>query len=448
MSGERRWTNIHDEVTRIQLSRLFNTNNLLEYFGYGIPSEHQHNDTYRYLADPEDGFIQMIDTVPAYSYHSGKIFLSIENDTLFYIASDEGINPLYYQHTIPLSSTVTADSFIINFPDDDLGRLGGNHIRKSNGDFIYSVGTLDYPEIEEAARIRKVDKFGNTIWTTELDNHDWSGGIGDVIEYPSGNLATSWVTDEGLDFFDATYPPVIIYFDAEGNEKWRTVLRGTGGGTNKAVSSLHAASNGDIIGVGSDLDHFEHPDSLYLRGWVFRLSGSGQLLWSKTFEHPFDLNHFQFLSDVTELENGDLAVVGLDSKIRNPGQPNQSTDGDVWLMRLTSDGKCPGCDIISWDSEILTDTEDLPTLPSTKGWVLANPVPANATITLKQANADQLTDSYDLRLFNSGGTPLRYYPGIRFPQTIDVAQLPGGQYYFQFIDPASRRPVVVPFSKL
>lgn len=61
-------------------------------------------------------------------------------------------------------------------------------------------------------------------------------------------------------------------------EKWRTVLKGSP--ASKEVTRFTVMVNGDILGVGEDRGHHTDPDSLYVRGWVFRLDSSGNILWS------------------------------------------------------------------------------------------------------------------------------------------------------------------------
>ena len=447
-NGERLWSTVIDSLATFNISSLNKEYGKIELFGRGINSMHNHTNAYRYRIIPSNG--QLINTLnlPSTSYHNPKSLPNIRNGKYYYNAPSQDVNPLFYQYYAPLYGTQEIDSFLVNSPTDDLGRLGGKYAYTENNEIVYGIGTLLYPEIEEAASVRKTDTLGNTIWTTPLESHEDFPTIGDVIITPQNKIVTSWITDEGLDFFDATYPPVIICLDSIGNPLWETVLKGIGGGFNKSVHGLYATENGDIVGVGSDRDHFSDPDSLSTRGWIFRLSTDGKLLWSKTYEYPNDASPTQFLNDVVELPSSDLAVVGLDSKVRNLNG-SVSFDPDIWIMRLTPQGECPGCNIISWDTEILTATEEA--LPPQERGVLpieAIPSPASTEITLQHTYEPQQTNNYDVRLFDSKGSYIAQYPAINLPYTFDVQPLAPGHYFFQIIDADNKRAYTSPFLKL
>ena len=308
-------------------------------------------------------------------------------------------------------------------------------IRKPNGNFIYHVGYKNAFSLEHSYLLRTT-ATGDSLWTRSFGSHNGNTPAGPLVEFPGGDLAFSFAVQDGIFDGFATPPPVVIRTDSLGNERWRVKLRGNAISYPKTIFRLVPLSDGSLLGVGRDNDAEEVDGPEFPRGWVFKISPDGELLWSKTYQHPADGRDWQFLANAVELPGGDLMAAGIETYPIVDSLGQNRVQGPAWVMRLTPEGECPGCGIEVRETVFYTSTEQAPPALAASP-LTVYPNPARGTTTVDRRGADALAGSYTATLHDLWGRELRTLPDFRLPYQLPVADLAPGTYSVRLTDERS-----------
>lgn len=136
---------------------------------------------------------------------------------------------------------------------------------------------------------------------------------------------------------------LLIKVDKLGNTVWQKKFSQF---QNAQIISIAKAKNGDIIGSGYVVPWGEPG-----RGWIFRLTSEGDLVWEKSYDVSI-----RDLTTIVEAADGDLIAMGTVVQSNNPDQV------DALLLRTTSTGdslwaKPLGGSIIDQGSGVVATTD-------------------------------------------------------------------------------------------
>ena len=185
------------------------------------------------------------------------------------------------------------------------------------------------------SQLLKMDTMGSIKWRYEATE---SSIIGDpshnVAELSNGNVILSTIVDR---IFDIDYivndwyraPTKYTWVDSEGNYMRDTIINSPR--LNHIESNNVIPGRGDyFFSIGTWQDQEQEED--YLRGFIFKMSNEGEMIWKKRYiHHEFkneDYNHR--IRDIVEEENGDIVVLGT---VNRPGEKIE-----LWLMRINEHG--------------------------------------------------------------------------------------------------------------
>lgn len=279
-------------------------------------------------------------------------------------------------------------------------------------------------------RLIKYDSTGTKLWETTLSYNDhWHNLTIDVVELHNGNYAVGWHNDDD----NNNWPPTIFGVSRDGDVLWEQTLPDTI--ARKNVDQLFLTQNGDIVGLGLDLDVGGGYDDFHgSGGWIFRMSEEGEILWERTIVDVSLIDYLpfgQFLLGGTELDNGDLVFTGstqdtfpnADPFINNP---------NTWLLRLDSEGclvpNCGSLQVIIGDS-IYTDIREIPPYVfDNRVELFPNPASSIITINLEKDFDFDKNIGADIAVYNLEGQLVLYEKTSFFPKKIDVSNLAKGFY--------------------
>jgi len=190
------------------------------------------------------------------------------------------------------------------------------------------------------------------------------------------------------------------------------------------TSNIVTASNGDVIGIGHYMKQSEGE-----KGFIFRISDAGQLLWETTYRSE-DWNTggqlLNQLNDVVELEDGSLFAVGW----QNETIDNQSLR-DLWVLRVTSHG-CLSDEICDFGQFTTSANNHL--TKENKRLNLFYPNPNSGTIYF----TENIIPHSKMEVFSTSGERLQCFDEIIPNTSISFLELNSGIYILKFISPDLR----------
>jgi len=191
------------------------------------------------------------------------------------------------------------------------------------------------------------------------------------------------------------------------------------------INNLTHAKNGDIIGAGTGI---VEGNAIAPSGWLFRISPSGELLWSRKYLHIASDYEFDSgredggLLQAIELPDGDILAVGgnADTLLLNGAL---SKDADVWILRVDGDG-CLEPDCEGYD-QIITRIIDLPQLDLSLDFSIF-PNPSSDIVHLRLS---ETCPSCSYTLYSSSGQQMYQVSELSSMQhSIDVSAYSPGWY--------------------
>ncbi|MGY5873809.1 MAG: hypothetical protein RTV72_16290 [Candidatus Thorarchaeota archaeon] len=199
-----------------------------------------------------------------------------------------------------------------NTSGDDAGY---SIVECENGDFI--IGGFSYLGANSDARVDRLDKDGNLLWTTLVGLAATDDLFIDIIETTTDSIiAVGQTSSWGAGGTDV----LAVCLDANGNEIW---MRTYGGGSEDHSQSIVECDEGGFAILGYTMSYGEG----LFDYWLLRLDIDGILLWDCTYG---GLNSEQGIDLVQNIFGG-FVLVG---QSRSLGDAN----GDFWVISVDRNG--------------------------------------------------------------------------------------------------------------
>lgn len=256
----------------------------------------------------------------------------------------------------------------------------------------------------------KFDENLDTIWSRRYNACSITYHLPDITATADGGMIFGWAINtrdipeiflsEKFEYYGEE-PPVLHKVDNSGNTVWSDTLwtprTEDDPGTEKNITKIIEAKNGDIIGIGNYNDL--RPN--LTNAWLFRYSPEGKLKWEKIYKDIGYQNDYTFFLDVKEESNGDIVCTGqIDGKNVWGGNADY-----LWMLRVDSLG-CfePGCGILDTlqlvyvTSDLISDVEEI---NENQGpdllFISPNPASQNTNINITNDNYEHgIIRIYDL----------------------------------------------------
>ncbi|MCA6212788.1 protein kinase [Thermococcus bergensis] len=205
-----------------------------------------------------------------------------------------------------------------------------------NGDIIVAGYTSSFGAGLADVWVLRLDENGNVKWQKTYGGSRWDQSTGVAIA-DNGEIIVAGYTES----FGAGWRNVwVLRLDADGNVKWQKTYGGRDG---EGAHAIAIADNGDIIVAGYTSSFGAGLADV----WVLRLDENGNVKWQKTYGgRDWDRAWSVALAD-----NGDIIVAGYYGATTLDG-----SGGNVWVLRLPSDGNLPDCDFCRDSSAQITNT--------------------------------------------------------------------------------------------
>ncbi|OLD11308.1 MAG: hypothetical protein AUI93_04795 [Crenarchaeota archaeon 13_1_40CM_3_52_10] len=283
----------------------------------------------------------------------------------------------------------------------------------SDGGFIVAGTTNSFGAGFVDAWVFKVDESGNVQWQKTYGGPGIDHALSVGLTSDGGFIVAGTTNSFGAGFVDAW----VFKVDESGNVQWQNTYGGTG---EDFAASVQQTSDGGFIVAGTT-SSFQGAPFGPLNGWIFKLSTTGSLEWSKTYGGSSynPLYSVEETSDggfvaagVTNLGsvNGDARVLKLDEtgnvewqhtyggasidvansvrETRDDGfvvagatESFAAGQSDAWVLKLDEQGNIGACGIIGSPQATVMDTSALVTLTPTT----VSGTDSTATVTSTQA---------------------------------------------------------------
>ncbi|MHA1964510.1 MAG: hypothetical protein ACXACG_01425 [Candidatus Thorarchaeota archaeon] len=193
--------------------------------------------------------------------------------------------------------------------------IGREIIECENGDLV--VVGYSYPTGDNHARIDRIDRDGNVVWSKligEVPTQDFFEG---VVESKSGCLLAVGRTESwGAGGNDV----LAVCFDPNGNEIW---IRTFGGAADDSgISVVECASGGYAI-LGETMSFGEGSYDF----WLLRIDNDGNLLWDETYGGT----DTDYGYEIIEYSAGGFVMAGSTESLGDP-------QGDFWAIMVDDSG--------------------------------------------------------------------------------------------------------------
>ena len=276
---------------------------------------------------------------------------------------------------------------------------GHNVAPTSDGAYIMSA--VLQTNFNFAPRVMKFDDAGTVLWSKQYLRAD-----ADSLHQLSYVLATVPTTDGGAVILSAaasatdTDVAAVIRLDSAGEPVWHKALGSTA--INHVANSLKRLGDGNYVGSGYVRYANGNNDA-----WVFKIDGSGALLWSTRIAPPFagaGIPSDTIATDIVEASDGMILVSGR--------AQNNTTTGNIlkgFVAKVDSSG------VVQWKRTYARAGEDV--LPFSS----APTGDGGAVIVGNDTNGN----GFATRI-NSAGDVIwskRYNPGANH---LTIAVVPGG----------------------
>ena len=183
----------------------------------------------------------------------------------------------------------------------------------------------------------------------------------------------------------------------------------------KTLYNIKELANGDIVGIGNKELGCWGGTQLGDKGWVFRMSQTGQIKWERFIQDSI-FGYYPIFYDFEEDKQGNIIISG--GIIRH-----NMTHMSVWLVKLDSNGCLhPRCD----SSEIRVSS---PFIENTESKVKIYPNPAYTQLNIDYEPIGNETEA-DIQIVDLLGKAIwqRKMSLQTRPLSINVSDLPSGMY--------------------
>ncbi len=247
----------------------------------------------------------------------------------------------------------------------------------------------------------KASLDGDTIWTTDLNCSDWPGDTVDVIECSDSSIISSYVYDYSDDnnWTNFPYVPNLYFLSKDG-----LILNDTSFVTDEFIEpqilGLYDGKEDYFFAVGHHwhwVSHWENERGLH--AWLFKMNYDGELIWERRISNADTPLGSHYLTNLIELENGDLFL---------SGQISNNDQSLAWIVKTNSEGCTNEMDC--QEEQILSSTIDVLN-KKLEFEVFPNPTSSQITLKAKDHNCVAV-------IYNSNGQRIL---DIKFDKQVKVS---------------------------
>ena len=189
----------------------------------------------------------------------------------------------------------------------------------------HSVGNLDI-------WVFKIDSLGSYVWQKAFDgiNEDYATSMA----YDS--LSTLWIAGRTQSYGAGDYDAFVMKLYTSGSLVW---FKTYGGPYADQINSIEILGNGAIAGGTTESFGAGGSDA-----WLLKLDNYGSILWEKTYGGTNN----DMIRQVKQSSDGGYIAAG-------ETQSFGSESGNLWLLKLDSNGNIPSCSLINSTSILAQD---------------------------------------------------------------------------------------------
>ena len=369
-----------------------------------------------------------------------------------------------------------------NFPQEDFIYLSDIKFTTENSIVISGNGTnqngtsLDF-------LVLKIDSQGNEILNKLIGTIQWNEYAYKIINSGSGFIIGGLRNNTNVTTQDYTYRTLLVGIDSSGNVEW-TWLSPESWGLRDAARDMVLLEDGSLV-IASGIGHEQQRPSVNVvyfdkavfklnpqrelewevvfpdpelvmnsytsriiqlknksgfvvagvakrptppgvwgsnRGWIAKISPSGDSLWSRTYVYSANFPSFHEFYDLKECPDGGFILCGESRSVAN----GDSIPQQAWLMKLDSFGcLVPGCQLIDATEEA-----------QEQGTLLLYPNPARDYLNFFYRPAPgQNSRELSFRIFDASGRELQRFEAQSGEATyiVPLWHWPPGVYFLQLL---------------
>ena len=276
--------------------------------------------------------------------------------------------------------------------------------------------------------ITKLNALGNTQWTyLSPVPEGLRYGAADMVLLEDGSL----VVASGIGYEQQRSSVNAIYFEKyifklnpQREIEWEISFPEPELTSQSRLTNLIALSDGSgYVAVGTHGEIFAAQNSFSLRGWLGKISPSGDSLWTRQYVGIQNNNNLHYIYDIKETADGGFILCGESQNWLNaPGDPIQQ----AWLLKLDAYGcLVPGCHLSTAAEEPAQERFELRLYP--------NPASEYLNFYLRAPAAASREVSF--RIFDASGALLQEFAGVASDATymVPVWDWPAGTYLLQCV---------------
>ena len=287
-------------------------------------------------------------------------------------------------------------------------------LRSNDDQVLVSMSHVEGAEV--IGEVLKMDEDGNEVWKYTQNEPIAETGLGIQDQWihtlETGETIIASTTDRNGDpVFSFNqwykYPQKLTWIDQNG-EFLKDTLILSPRYEEIHIGQLRNSKGGGFYGFG----YWGSTSNGGWNGWIFKMTNDGEMLWSRKYKHEgLEIGKSHSISDLIELDNGDIVTVG---SIGGPGVQG------LWMMKLNSDGclsdgDC-GIEVIATSTvEVLEKVSDLS---------MMYPNPSNGIFNIDQGILHQIKS---LELYSTQGAKLQVWSS-QIPSSIDLSSYKSGVY--------------------
>lgn len=276
--------------------------------------------------------------------------------------------------------------------------------------------------------IFQIDALGNTQWTyLSPVSEGLRYGAADMVLLEDGSL----VVASGIGYEQQRSSVNAIYFEKyifklnpQREIEWEISFPEPELTSQSRLTNLIALSDGSgYVAVGTHGEILAAQNSFSLRGWLGKISPSGDSLWTRQYVGIQNNNNLHYIYDIKETADGGYILCGESQNSNNtPGTPSQQ----AWLLKLDAYGcLVPGCHLSTAAEEPAQERFELRLYP--------NPASEYLNFYLRAPAAAGREVSF--RIFDASGALLQEFAGVASDATymVPVWDWPAGTYLLQCV---------------
>jgi hypothetical protein len=300
----------------------------------------------------------------------------------------------------------------------------GDFVQTHDGNYLtaaYTNNLTPFPPFGFTQRVvlTKITPEADVLWQKEMQPI-WRGR--DLQPYlapfPNGDIGYLFVNDSLA--VETGEEWRLYLLDSLANVKWQTDFREFT--VYKAIYRINSAANGDIIGCGIVVDTYQDGHEI-VYGWVFRISKTGERLWSRFYssEQLFPNSRRLIFHDIEETSDGRLALTGFVEDFMPPGKANPI------LAVLDENGCLDPANCNGTGVNIITGTRTINSHSGYKMGVSPNPSSGDVVVSLPEVIP---LSGLTLEVRSITGQTIIQRELSHAQTRIDLSTQPSGLYFF------------------